>query len=444
MMLTKQYDTTIPIRIAPTMLMFPQPAALKQIYWNGEMNTKAEVTGTGVLGPEHLATTLDPERHRQLRKALGGPHWSIGALKKNWEGRIDEHILLLVEKLQEKEGEEVLISDKLAGFAADIMTILSFSKPWGFVQNDRDERGFLEAWRAGLDWFGFVGRWKWFRDNVLKNPCLGPYCLPSMTDKSGNGYLSFQADRMVREREELMAAEGDNFHMEQLDFLQYSLNATTPAPLTPPQRRAHATLLIQAGADTTGTALGSTLGFILPRPPVLAKCLAELTTASQSNFLSTPISYHESTNHLPYMQACIKESLRLQPPASNLFARVVPPGGREICGIWIPGGVEVTSVAYVVQRDPVLYGPDPEVFRPERWLECGEERRAEMEGAQFVFSIGARVCLGRDVALMELGKVIPELIRQFEMEVVRAGEYVVAGGVAYNRDSWVRVEKRRH
>lgn len=122
----------------------------------------------------------------------------------------------------------------------------------------------------------------------------------------------------------------------------------------------------------------------------------------------------------------------------------------------------MTSVAYVVQRDPVLYGPDPEVFRPERWLECGEERRAEMEGAQFVFSIGARVCLGRDVALMELGKVIPEvssfvisgdegvvlilrqLIRQFEMEVVRAGEYVVAGGVAYNRDSWVRVEKRRH
>jgi hypothetical protein len=43
-------------------------------------------------------------------------------------------------------------------FAADIMTILSFTDAWGFVANGRDERGLLESWRLGLDIFGFVGR----------------------------------------------------------------------------------------------------------------------------------------------------------------------------------------------------------------------------------------------------------------------------------------------
>lgn len=102
----------------------------------------------------------------------------------------------------------------------------------------------------------------------------------------------------------------------------------------------------------------------------------------------------------------------------------------------------MTSVAYVVQRDPGLFGPDPEVFRPERWLEASEGRRSEMEGAQFVFGMGPRVCLGRDVALMELGKVVPEIVRRFEMRVVQEGKYVVAGGVAFNKGFVVRIKQR--
>jgi hypothetical protein len=62
-----------PIRISPTMLLFPKPSALKEIYWDPKCNQKSGLYGSGVLGPPHLFTTLDPEVHKSLRKALAGP-----------------------------------------------------------------------------------------------------------------------------------------------------------------------------------------------------------------------------------------------------------------------------------------------------------------------------------------------------------------------------------
>lgn len=101
----------------------------------------------------------------------------------------------------------------------------------------------------------------------------------------------------------------------------------------------------------------------------------------------------------------------------------------------------MTSNAYVVQRDPGLYAPDPEAWRPERWLE-GKEQAAEMDAASFVFGVGPRVCLGRDIAVMELWKVVPEVLRRFDVRVLEAGRYVVAGGVAYNQGFRVMLERR--
>jgi hypothetical protein len=62
-----------PIRIQPGMLLFPNPSALKEIYWDPKCNQKSGLYGTGILGPPHLFTTLDGDTHRSLRKALAGP-----------------------------------------------------------------------------------------------------------------------------------------------------------------------------------------------------------------------------------------------------------------------------------------------------------------------------------------------------------------------------------
>jgi cytochrome P450 len=180
------------------------------------------------------------------------------------------------------------------------------------------------------------------------------------------------------------------------------------------QIRAHATLLIQAGADTTGTGLGATLRFLAMNLKKKEQASEEIQAADAAGHLSTPIKYEECREHLPYFSACIREALRLNPPATNIFARVIRKEGKTIDGHFVPGGNEATSNAYVVQRDPQMYAPDPDIFRPERWLES-KEKVAEMEAVNFVFGIGSRICLGKDIALMELYKLLPEVSKTDEI-----------------------------
>ncbi|KAK3998181.1 Pisatin demethylase [Cladorrhinum sp. PSN332] len=405
----------LPIRIAPSLLLFPKPAALKDIYWDPKNNTKGGLYGTGALAATHLFTILNGEEHRVLRKALGGAQWGLGAVK-----------------TLSAKGEPINMADKLAQSAADVMTMVSFSEPWGFVGNSRDERQLIQSFREGLRFFGFAGRFRWFREVVLKSP-LAPCFLPKMSDKKGNGYLALQADLQVREWEKMIKEFGYNNMQEYPDYLQHTLQARLPSgePLSLAQKRDHVTLLIQGGADSTGTALGSMIRFLLLNPICLSKARAEIVTADSAGLLSHPVKFEETRSRLPYFVACIKESLRLNPPGTSLYPRAAGKGGTIINGVYIPEGTEMTTNAIVVGRDKVLHAPDPEAYRPERWVE-GEKRVAELEAGSFVWGMGARACLGKDVAVMELYKLLPEVVRRFDMELVDEGRSAVAGGVAHN------------
>lgn len=114
------------------------------------------------------------------------------------------------------------------------------------------------------------------------------------------------------------------------------------------------TLLIQAGADTTGTALGAIIRFLTTTPGCYAKALAQIREAEAKNLLSTPIQDEEVRAHLPYLIGAVKEGMRLNPSVTNWLPRVVPPEGKMINGYFVPGGTDITSQAMVVQRDPIL------------------------------------------------------------------------------------------
>ncbi|KAJ4379986.1 hypothetical protein N0V86_004293 [Didymella sp. IMI 355093] len=437
MYLIHKYGTDKPIRISPTMLLFPNASALKHIYRSPACNRKTNLYGSGVLGPPHLFSTLDGEEHRALRKALSNAPWTIGQLKNTWEPRFDTHVNLFVAKIGEHAdaGRTVCLSDKVAEFAADIMSMVSFTDPFGCVERQEDVRDILKNWRLGLSFFGFACRWRWFRDVVLQLPVVGLWFLPKVKNGSGMGWLMCEADRQVsvREKQNVAAAEKEAVREGRKDFMQYCLEArfADDSPLTASQKRAHVTLLIQAGADTTATAMGCILRFLVMNPDKLTKAREEIDKADKAGLLSSPVQFEETRQHLPYFIGCIKEGLRLQPPGTNLYARIAPKEGKVIDGHFVPEGTEVTSYAYCVQRDRTLYGENAEQYEPERWLE-GEKRTFELEAAQFTFGMGPRVCLGKDVAVMEMYKLLPEIVRKFDIELEKAGRYVVDGGVAYN------------
>lgn len=98
----------------------------------------------------------------------------------------------------------------------------------------------------------------------------------------------------------------------------------------------------------------------------------------------------------------------MNPPATNLFARVTPKGGKTIDGHFIPEATDITTYAYVMQRNEELYGNDANEFRPERWLE-DEKRSNLLDSVQFTFGMGPRICFGKDIAYMEMFKLLPEV-----------------------------------
>jgi cytochrome P450 len=103
---------------------------------------------------------------------------------------------------------------------------------------------------------------------------------------------------------------------------------------------------------------------------------------------------------LPYLKAVVRESLRMYPSVPAPLYRIVPAGGITVDGQLIPPGTVVGISSLAQNRDTAIFGQDPNVFNPDRWL--GDEAEARyMEAALFNFGgSGPRSCPGRDLAMV--------------------------------------------
>lgn len=166
---------------------------------------------------------------------------------------------------------------------------------------------------------------------------------------------------------------------------------------------------IIAGGDTTGGAIRSTLLYIVSNSRVLLKFRAEIDAVVKAGKVSSPISNAESLQ-LPYVQAVVKEGLRIHPPGSGLTMKRVPKGGDFLDGKFVPEGTRVGHSNWALQRQTDVYGKDADVFRPERWIEADNEQRKEMEKQlDLNFGYGKWGCMGKPVAYMQLNKIFVEV-----------------------------------
>jgi cytochrome P450 len=76
----------------------------------------------------------------------------------------------------------------------------------------------------------------------------------------------------------------------------------------------------------------------------------------------------------------------------------------------------------VIHRQPEIFGEDVHAYRPERWLvdgtkdeESEKARIKEMNGCMFQFGMGSRTCIGKNVSLLEIYKLVPSVLRSFEV-----------------------------
>jgi cytochrome P450 len=171
--------------------------------------------------------------------------------------------------------------------------------------------------------------------------------------------------------------------------------------------------LLVAGHETTATALAWTLERIVRHPDVLERL-------------------QDDPDDRDYVDAVIKETLRLRPVVPAVARKLMVP--MEFGGWRLPAGVDISPSIYLLHRRPDLY-PDPQSFRPERFLE-----KPAGTYEWIPFGGGVRRCLGASFALMEMNVVLRTILRTVRLEPTRAGgESVMRRAVTFTPDNGGRI-----
>ncbi|RYP69564.1 hypothetical protein DL771_006079 [Monosporascus sp. 5C6A] len=177
------------------------------------------------------------------------------------------------------------------------------------------------------------------------------------------------------------------------------------------EMHSNAELFMIAGSETTATLLSGLTYYLLMNPDKMKPLLEEI----RGRFKSSDEITFDSTGHLQYMNACIKEALRIYPPVPIGSPRVVPEGGHTILGRWIPPQTRVSVHHYSTYHSPANF-KNPDTFVPERWL--GDPAyAADARDSHQPFSWGPRNCLGQNMAMHEMRLILATLLFTFDLEL---------------------------
>uniref|UniRef100_A0A8H7N3Q3 Cytochrome P450 n=1 Tax=Bionectria ochroleuca TaxID=29856 RepID=A0A8H7N3Q3_BIOOC len=391
------------IRITPTMLLVSDSTKLPTIYARHANKSKHYITGS--FGEDESVFNMqDSSVHARFRKIIAAPY-SFSNVRK-MEPLIDEQVQRWIAKLEEKFAgtqEKFDFAPWAVYMAYDVISSVGFGAPVGFIEQGDDIEGLIRAFHDGMSTF------------------LGKYMVATPEQNSGIGTMMRFRDRLIEQRlKDLESGAYDG----RADLLQTQV---TPAlfidardeegkPLDLNYIKAEILLVLLAGSDTTGTSFQALMLHLFSNPEVYEKLMAEIDAATRNNKLSSTPSMTRSSQ----------------------VAR-----GMELFGRFVPEGMEIAGSAWLMNRDANLYGPDANVFRPERWLDADQAR--EYQKYSLTFGYGQRVCLGKDIAMMELYKAPLQFLRTFQPEIAnkeQPARYVVPGGIAFFKDMWMTIRKR--
>jgi hypothetical protein len=369
------------------------------------------------------------------------------------EQDIDECVLDLVTLIDRKyiskpPGRVVAmdLARKIQYFTSDIMSKLSFDAKFHDLRDDNDNFDYIKELETifpnifcictiptVVQFLTSIGFMKLFA--------------PSVNSKLGLGKVLSITRAQVSKRFDVEGNPKLNQNDMLGSFIRHGLSQN--------EAEQESVMQLAAGSDTTATGLRATLLCIITNPCVYTKLLAEIQAAMSSGKVASStdnVISDEEARELPYLQACIKEGLRWYPPIAGMLAKKTPPGGDVICGYFVPGDVAVGYSAKAVHHSAILFSPDEDIFRPERWIlksEGGDEPSADQlkgmeRNNELIFGHGKYQCLGKSVAAIELNKVVFELLRRFQITLVNPTKVWVTScyGIHLQRNMWVTVRRR--
>ncbi|KAK4033039.1 Pisatin demethylase [Parachaetomium inaequale] len=414
------------VRIGPNLLDLDYPELIKTVYstdgkWRKTEfyeNNSAMVNGKQTF---HIFSTTDQAEHARMKRPVV-KYFSLGHVLA-LEPHMDTVISDLIKNLDErfvKSKKPCDLGEWIAFYAWDLISSATFSRRFGYMDAGHDFDQTIAIADKALDYFSAVGQIPWLDYLLDKNPVMriGPPNLSNVTRIA----LEFLIARM----------QGKDLHFDPKtpDYLQHFLDSKTAHPDLVDDGVIMGYLLVNllAGADTTAITIRAVFYFCLKHPQAYRRLAAEVRAAGFD--VSKPAPYG-AARQLPFLEAVVREAMRLHPAVGMPLERYVPPEGLTLPGGagYVPGGAAVGLNAYVVGRNKDVWGEDAEEFRPERWLrgegeaeEVFKVRLQRMNAADLTFGGGSRICTGRNLALVEVYKIVATLVNRYEIELADPGK----------------------
>ncbi|CAI9271567.1 unnamed protein product [Lactuca saligna] len=219
-------------------------------------------------------------------------------------------------------------------------------------------------------------------------------------------------DKIINERLKTRSTTvSDGVSTEKNDVLDLLLNQKSN--ITQNDMRHLFLTLFVAGTDTTSSTLEWAMAELMRNPEKMKKARLEVDKVMQNN--TNGVIQESDISQLTYLQAVIKETLRLHPPAPFLIPReaihdvvvqgfIVPKNSQILCNVWAMG------------RDPNIWS-DPEMFMPERFLDVKVDYRGQ-DFKLIPFGAGRRMCPGLNLANRMLHIILGSLIHKLDWTVV--------------------------
>ncbi|TKX19161.1 cytochrome P450 monooxygenase-like protein 48 [Elsinoe australis] len=426
------------VRVAPNEVSVVDENAMRQLYGHGKNAPKTDWYSTWEVPntAPALFASQDKKVHAFLRKRVSGAYSMSAVLRfERWiQGCLD--LMLCRLKQHADRGEIVNMSDWTNAFAFDVVGELAYGEQLGHLRTETDVHNVRKNIYKGFQLMASVGH--------LPGQSR-PFNNPFMTRLRGlfggpDPFASFQEWTIAK----LKARMNDPGSTPREDMLWHfnNMRKADGEPAEFGEVLIEALNIIGAGADTTSIGIRACLFYICSHPAVYQKVRQEVDQYYRDNNLAEPITYLQC-QQLRYLGAAIKEATRLLPSIVFQLLRHAP-DNFIVDDKVIPPGTPVGISPLAQNRDRAIWGNDADVFRPERWLE-DEEKAKYLETANMTFGgSGPRMCIGKNIALVELHKAVAQLIHNFDMEIVdRERPWRIASHwFAYQHDFNMRLKFR--
>ncbi|KAH6880645.1 cytochrome P450 [Thelonectria olida] len=380
------------VRIAPNHRSISDPTAVAEIYGHGANFLKDAWYDGGAGEHRHMSDERVKTEHQRKRKLLS--HVFAQKSLSELEPVIADTISTLMAqiKLHAQEQRAINMRYYFNYFTIDVFSKMLYSRSLGCLERGDDmvdaqtpegkvykvpfiqsllyathintilgmEAGILAFTRKMLSWHPYKKSGADFDNIILHNTKLRM----SAVDDKGDIFSK-------------LLAQGNG----------------EPVNLPFGELLAECSVMMNAGTETTTAALTNAIYLLFKNPHVLCQVRRELDYAFPSD---TVLSY-DTVSKLPFLKACIEESLRVRPASSMGLPQVVPKGGRMIAGHFINEDVTVSVPTYTLLRDPNCF-ESAEQYDPQRWI---SDDKVDMTKAHLPFSTEPRACIGRNIAYYE-------------------------------------------